>query len=161
MEEKVLKAIQDDYPDAFAWCYGCGRLNKDGHHFRTGWQGEQTRTIYTPLPEHIAIPGFVYGGIIASLIDCHGTGSAAIALHRKNGHEVGDGVEPPRFVTASLNVEFVRPTPNDVPLIAIGKIQEIHPKKWKVDTEVFANDTLCARGEVVAVVMPSTFTTKK
>ncbi|MGE7761456.1 PaaI family thioesterase [Peribacillus sp. NPDC097895] len=161
MEEKVLKAIQDDYPDAFAWCYGCGRLNKDGHHFRTGWQGEQTRTIYTPLPEHIAIPGFVYGGIIASLIDCHGTGSAAIALHRKNGHKFGDGVEPPRFVTASLNVEFVRPTPNDVPLIAIGKIQEIHPKKWKVDTEVFANDTLCARGEVVAVVMPSTFTTKK
>ncbi|CAH0197782.1 hypothetical protein SRABI96_01836 [Peribacillus sp. Bi96] len=161
MEEKVLKAIQDDYPDAFAWCYGCGRLNKEGHHFRTGWQGEQTRTIYTPLPEHIAIPGFVYGGIIASLIDCHGTGSAAIALHRKNGHEVGDGVEPPRFVTASLKVEFVRPTPNDVPLIAIGKIQEIHPKKWKVETEVFANDTLCARGEVVAVVMPSTFTTKK
>ncbi|MBK5482104.1 PaaI family thioesterase [Peribacillus sp. TH16] len=161
MEEKVLKAIQDDYPDAFAWCYGCGRLNKDGHHFRTGWQGEQTRTIYTPRSEHIAIPGFVYGGLIASLIDCHGTGSAALALHRKNGHEVGDGIEPPRFVTASLKVEFVRPTPNDVPLIAVGRIQEIHPKKWKIDTEVFANETLCARGEVVAVVMPSTFTSKE
>lgn len=84
-----------------------------------------------------------------------------MALHRKNGHEVGDGIEPPRFVTASLKVEFVRPTPNDVPLIAVGKIQEIHPKKWKIDTEVFANGTLCARGEVVAVVMPSTFTSKE
>jgi acyl-coenzyme A thioesterase PaaI-like protein len=161
MEENVLKAIQDDYPDAFAWCYGCGRLNKDGHHFRTGWQDEQTRTIYTPRPEHIAIPGFVYGGLIASLIDCHGTGSAALALHRKNGHEVGDGVEPPRFVTASLNVEFVKPTPNNVPLMAVGTIHEIHPKKWRIETEVFALDKLCARGEVIAVVMPSTFTSKE
>ncbi len=157
MEEKVLYAIQDEYPDDFAWCYGCGRLNEDGHHFRTGWQGEQTVTIYKPKKEHMAMPGFVYGGIVASLIDCHGTGSAALVLHRKNGHEAGDGVEPPRFVTAGLNVEFVKPTPHGVLLKAIGKVHEIHPKRFKVETEVFANDVLCARGEVIAVVMPSTF----
>lgn len=155
--EQVLKAIQDEYPDDYAWCYGCGRLNEEGHHFRTGWQGDQTISIYNPQPEHTAIPGFVYGGIIASFIDCHGTGSASLALHRKNGHEVGEGEEPPRFVTASLKVDFYKPTPQGVPLKAIGTIQEIHPKKWKVDTEVYANDTLCARGEVLAVVMPSTF----
>lgn len=157
MIEKVVHAIQDDYPDDFAWCYGCGRLNKDGHHFRTGWQGENTVTIYTPQPQHMALPGFVYGGLIASLIDCHGTGSAALALHRKNGHEPGDGLEPPRFVTASLKVDFLAPTPDGVPLKAIGTVQEIHPKRWSVQTEVYANDTLCARGEVIAVVMPSTF----
>ena len=160
MEDKVLKAIQDEYPDDFAWCYGCGRLNEEGHHFRTGLNGENTITVYTPLPEHTAIPGFVYGGLIASFIDCHGTGSAALALHRKNGHEVGEGAEPPRFVTASLKVDFVKPTPHGVPLKAVGTVQEIHPKKWKVDTEVFANGELCARGEVIAVVMPSTFMKK-
>lgn len=160
MEEKVLRAIQDDYPDDYAWCYGCGRLNEDGHHFRTGWLGEQTLTIYTPQSEHTAIPGFVYGGMIASLIDCHGTGSAAMALHRKNGYELGTGSEPPRFVTASLTVDFVKPTPQGVPLKAIGTLHEIHPKKWKIDTEVFAEDKLCARGEVFAVVMPSTFKIK-
>ena len=90
--EKVINAIQDVYPDDYAWCYGCGGfLNEKGHHFRTGWQGEQTVTIYNPLPEHTAIPGFVYGGLIASLIGFHGTGSASLALHRKNGHEVADG----------------------------------------------------------------------
>jgi acyl-coenzyme A thioesterase PaaI-like protein len=157
VEEIVHNAIQDDYPDDFAWCYGCGRLNERGHHFRTGWQGEQTVTIYTPKPEHLALPGFVYGGLVASLIDCHGTGSAALVLHLKNGNEVGDGSEPPRFVTASLNVNFVKPTPHGIPLKAIGTVSEIHPKKFKILTEVFANDTLCARGEVVAVVMPSTF----
>lgn len=160
MEEYVPKAIQDEYPDDYAWCYGCGRLNDKGHHFRTGWQGEQTVTIYTPLPEHLAVPGFVYGGLIASLIDCHGTGSAALALHRKNGHEPGDGAEPPRFVTASLNVHFLKPTPHGVPLKAVGIVHEIHPKKFRVETEVYAEETLCARGEVVAVVMPSTFVQK-
>jgi acyl-coenzyme A thioesterase PaaI-like protein len=157
MEEKVVNAIQDEYPDDFAWCYGCGRLNENGHHFRTGWQGEQTVTIYTPRPEHTAIPGFVYGGLLASLIDCHGTGSAALALHRKNGYEPGDGTAPPRFVTASLNVQFLKPTPQGVPLKAIGTVEEIHPKKWRVQTEVYANDVLCAQGEVIAVVMPKTF----
>ncbi|MGJ7921237.1 PaaI family thioesterase [Neobacillus sp. LXY-4] len=160
MEEtvvEVVKAIQDEYPDDFAWCYGCGRLNEHGHQLRTGWQGEQTLTIYTPNPEHTALPGFVYGGVVASLIDCHGTGSASITLHRKNGHEVGDGAEPPRFVTASLKVDFLKPTPQNVPLRAIGTVHEIHPKKFRVETEVYADETLCARGEVVAVVMPSTF----
>lgn len=161
MEEKVVNAIQDDYPDDFAWCYGCGRLNESGHHFRTGWQGENTVTIYQPEPEHTALPGFVYGGLIASFIDCHGTGSASLALHRKNSHEPGDGAEPPRFVTASLRVDFLKPTPQDVPLKAIGTVEEIHPKKWKVNAEVYADDTLCARGEVIAVVMPSTFAKKE
>jgi len=160
MEEKIVHAIQDEYPDDFAWCYGCGRLNEQGHHFRTGWHGEQTVTIFTPKAEHLALPGFVYGGMIASFIDCHGTGSASLALHRKNGHEPGEGTEPPRFVTASLNVNYHRPTPHGVALKAIGTVHEIHPKKWKVEVEVFANDVLCARGEVVAVVMPSTFLSK-
>lgn len=162
MVEKIVKAIQDEYPDDFAWCYGCGRLNETGHHFRTGWHenNQQTKTVFQPEAAHTALPGFVYGGIMASLIDCHGTGSASLALHRKNGHEPGEGEDPPRFVTASLHVDFVMPTPHGVPLKAIGTVTEIHPKKWKVETEVFANEQLCARGEVIAVVMPKTFLKK-
>lgn len=158
--ENIEKAIQDVYPDDFAWCYGCGRLNRDGHHFRTGWDGEQTVTFYTPKEKHTAIPGFVYGGLIASFIDCHGTGSASLALHKKNGNEVGDGTDAPRFVTASLKVDYLKPTPHGVKLKAVGTVFEIHPKKWRIETEVYANQDLCARGEVVAVVMPSTFLNK-
>lgn len=155
--EKIERAIQDIYADDAAMCYGCGRLNKIGHHFRTGWDGEKTLTIFTPKPEHTAIPGFVYGGMLASLIDCHGTGSAALFLHKKNGHEIGDGTDAPRFVTARLKVDFLKPTPHGVPLRAVGTVTEIHPKKYKVVTEVYANDTVVATGEVVAVVMPKTF----
>ena len=71
--------IQDYYPDDLAWCYGCGRYNAHGHHFQTAWEGDETVTRFTPEPYHIAIPGYVYGGLLASLIDRHGTGSAAAA----------------------------------------------------------------------------------
>jgi acyl-coenzyme A thioesterase PaaI-like protein len=160
MVDKKIQAVQDFYPDDFSWCYGCGCLNEKGHHIRTRWEGEHTVTEYDPKPEHTALPGFVYGGFIASLIDCHGTGSAALALHRKNGHELGDGTPPPRFVTASLNINYLRPTPMGVTLKAVGTVEEIHPKKWKVLTEVYADDVLCVRGEVIAVVMPETFIKK-
>ncbi|MEK6267409.1 MAG: PaaI family thioesterase [Planococcus sp. (in: firmicutes)] len=157
MEEHSVVAIQDEYAEDFAWCYGCGRLNKEGHQFRTVWNGEETVTLYKPKEEHTAIPGFVYGGVIASLVDCHGTGSASLSLHRKNGFEPGSGEAPPRFVTASLHVDYLKPTPQGIELKAVGKIEEIHPKKFKVRTEVYAGDTLCATGEVTAVVMPASF----
>lgn len=156
MKKKYL-AIQDYYSDDISWCYGCGRLNEKGYHFRTGFDGEKTFTLYTPKEEHKVIPGFVYGGFIASLIDCHSIGSASIYLHRKNGHEIGDDNPPPRFVTASLNVNYLKPTPQGVELKAVGTVEEIHPKKVKVHTEVYANDTIVATGEVVAVLMPKTF----
>lgn len=157
MENHSAIAVQDEYAEDFAWCYGCGRLNKEGHQFRTVWDGERTVTLYEPKEFHTAIPGFVYGGLIASLVDCHGTGSASLALHRKNGFEPGSGEEPPRFVTASLHVDYLKPTPQGTVLKAVGKVEEIHPKKFKVKTEVYAGEVLCATGEVTAVVMPTSF----
>lgn len=156
----ITEAIQDEYPEDFSWCYGCGRKNEQGYHFRTGWDGDQTLTIYTPREEHTALPGFVYGGLIASLIDCHGTGSASLALHRKNGHEPGDNVEPPRFVTGSLHIDFIKPTPKNGALQAVGTVEEVHPKKFNVHTQVFAEGKVCAKGKVVAVVMPTGFLEK-
>ena len=59
--------------------------------------------------------------------------------------------------TASLSVDFMKPTPQDVPLKAVGTVHEIHPKKFRVETEVYADEELCAKGEVIAVVMPASF----
>lgn len=158
--EHEKTAIQDIYPDDFAWCFGCGRLNDDGYHFRTLWNDDETVTDYQPLEKHTALPGYVYGGVLASFVDCHGTGSASLFLHRKNGHEPGDGAEPPRFVTASLHVDYIKPTPQGVQLKAVGKVEEIHPKKYKVHIKVYAGEEHIANGEVVAVVMPANFGNK-
>ncbi|MBW2195835.1 MAG: PaaI family thioesterase, partial [Deltaproteobacteria bacterium] len=134
-------------------CYGCGRLNEDGLQLKSYWDGEDTVAIFHPRPYHIAIPGFVYGGLIASLIDCHGTGTAAAAAYREEGREMG--TEPPlRFVTASLHVEFLRPTPLGVPIEVRGSVVEIKGRKVVVSETVSVDGKICAKGQVVAVKMP-------
>ncbi len=147
------KSFQDYYPDELSFCYGCGRLNDQGLKLQSYWDGEETVAIFNPRPYHIAIPGYVYGGLIASIIDCHGTGTASAALYRAECREMG--TEPPvRFVTASLHVEYLRPTPLGVPLEVRGKIKEIKGRKVVVSATVSAGGETCARGEVVAVKMP-------
>ena len=149
-------AVQDHYPENLAYCYGCGRLNEQGHHIRTEWDGEETVSVFTPEPWHIAIPGFVYGGVIASLVDCHSTGTAAAAAYRAAGREPGR--EPPfRFVTASLRVDYLKPTPLGPPLTIRGCVKEIKGRKVVVESTVYAEGVATARGEVVAVQMPDTF----
>jgi len=147
------KAFQDYYPDELSFCYGCGRLNDQGLKLQSYWDGEETVAIFNPRSYHIAIPGYVYGGLIASIIDCHGTGTAAAAFYRAEGREMG--TEPPvRCVTASLHVEYLRPTPLGVPLEVRGRIKEIKDRKVVVSATVSAGGETCARGEVVAVKMP-------
>ena len=36
--------VQDHYPDDFAHCYGCGRLNASGYQIKTAWQGDEQAT---------------------------------------------------------------------------------------------------------------------
>jgi len=147
-------AFQDAYPDDLSHCYGCGRLNEHGLQLKSRWDGEETVAVFTPRPYHVALPGFVYGGLIASLVDCHGTASAAAAACRAEGRELGS--EPPvRFVTAALHVDYLRPTPLGGPLEIRGRIEEIKGRKIVVAATVSAGGQLCARGRVVAVRMPA------
>jgi acyl-coenzyme A thioesterase PaaI-like protein len=146
-------AIQDHYPDELAHCYGCGRLNHHGHHLKSYWEGDETVAHFTPEAYHIAIPGYVYGGLIASLIDCHATGTAAAAAYREAGREF-DSEPPLRFVTASLQVDYLRPTPLGVPLEIRGTVEKVSGRKVVVSATVSAEGEICARGRVVAVQMP-------
>jgi acyl-coenzyme A thioesterase PaaI-like protein len=148
-----MKAFQDYYPDKLSYCYGCGRLNEHGYQIKSYWDGEESVCIFNPKPYHIAIPGFVYGGLIASLIDCHGTGTASAALYRAEGREMG--TEPPiRLVTASLHVDYLKPAPLGIPLEVRGIVNEIKGRKVIVDATLSANSQVCAKGEVIAVKMP-------
>ena len=157
-------AFQDLYADDLAHCYGCGRLNQHGLHIRSFWKGERTVARFTPRPEHTAIPGSIYGGLIASLIDCHGTGSAAAAAALADGYRLGeepvpDGLEVPRFVTASLQVHYRLPTPLGPELLLEGTIEEVKRaeqgwvRKVVVQVTLSAYDRVTAEGRVVAVRM--------
>jgi len=148
-----VKAVQDYYPEQLSYCYGCGRLNEHGHQIKSWWDGDETVSLFTPKPYHIAIPGYVYGGLIASLIDCHGTGTAALASYRNQDRE--PGTEPPfRFVTASLQVDYLAPTPLGVELKLRGRVTEIKGRKVISEITLSAEGKITARGKVVAVQMP-------
>ncbi len=147
------KAFQDFYPDELSWCYGCGRLNEHGLRIKSYWDGEESVATYPPESYHTAIPGYVYGGLIASLIDCHGTGTAAAAVYRVEGREMGS--QPLlRFVTASLHVDYLHPVRLGVLLEVRGNVKEIRGRKVVVSARVIVEGEICARGEVVAVRMP-------
>ena len=154
------KAFQEYYPDHLSHCYGCGRLNEYGLQIRSYWDGEETVCTFYPKPYHIAIPSYVYGGLVASLIDCHCTGTAAAAAYRAEGRDMD--TEPPlRFVTGSLHVDFLRPTPLGVPLDVRGRVKEIKGRRVVVGATLSAQGEVCARGEVVAVQMPEHMTPGK
>lgn len=159
--EEQLRAFQDEYPEDTAHCYGCGRLNVHGHQLKSYWAGEEGIARFTPKPYHTAISGFVYGGLIASIVDCHGTGTAAAAVARAHGWELGaeeppPGEEVPRFVTASLHVDYRRPTPLGPELEARARVREQSDRKVVVDVTVSAEGEVTATGTVVAVRMPGT-----
>ena len=60
------KSIQDYYPDDVAQCYGCGKANEHGLQLKSYWEGDETVAVVHPRSYHMAIPGYVYGGLIAS-----------------------------------------------------------------------------------------------
>jgi len=150
MDATVRSAVQDYYPEESAHCFGCGRLNARGYRVKTYREGGETVTRFTPTADHTALPGFVYGGLIASLIDCHGTASAAIAALAAAGQEVGAGPAP-RFVTAALSVDYLRPTPLGPMLEIRGRAVEVGERKVVVEATLSADGVVTARGRVVAV----------
>jgi len=147
------KCFQDYYDDDMNHCYGCGQLNEDGLRIQSRWEGEEAVCRFTPRSYHTAIPGYVYGGLIASLIDCHGTGTAAAAGYRQEGRPM-DSEPRLRYVTASLNVEYLRPTPIDSELELRAKVDEVKGRKVKVAISLYGGGTECARGLVTAVRIP-------
>ena len=146
-------AFQDHYPDDLAHCFGCGKRNERGHRIRSFWDGDETVARFTPEPYHIAVPGYVYGGLIASLIDCHGTGTAMAAGYRAEGREMG--TDPPlRYVTASLKVDYLKPTPLGPTLEIRGKVKEVKGRKVVIEEWITVNGVVTVKGEVVAVQVP-------
>lgn len=150
-----MAALQDLYPDDFAHCYGCGRLNTHGLHVKSEWRGDECVARFRPEPYQMALPGFVYGGLVASLADCHAMATAAGASMAAAGAKPGHD-ETPRFVTASLHVDFLRPTPLGPELVLRAKPVEVGERKIIVEMGIFAGDSETARARVIAVRAPTT-----
>jgi acyl-coenzyme A thioesterase PaaI-like protein len=79
--------------------------------------------------------------------------TAAAAAERAAGREIGEAAAP-RFVTASLRVDFLKPTPHGPELELTARALDFAGRKVTVQVDVSANGTVTARGTVIAVAMP-------
>ena len=151
---QIPHPIQDYYPEDAAVCFGCGRNNSHGLHIQTLWDGNEGTFRFTPKPHHTAFPGVTYGGLIASLIDCHCIATAIAATYDSEGRPPGKGPQI-CYVTGNLNVTFIRPTPIDCELVLRARVNQLFEKKAVVTCYLYAGDLKCARGKVVAVRVPT------
>ena len=86
-------------------------------------------------------------------MDCHAAATAALARLREDGFSLGDQ-SLSRFVTASLKVDFLRPTPMGKVLELRGRVKEIKVRKATVVITLSAEGKVCAQGEAVMVQLP-------
>ena len=129
-------------------CFGCGPANEKGLRISSHRIDNGLIMEFQPSDFHQAFPGMINGGIIGTLLDCHGNWTAAVALMDHNSLE-----EPPCTVTASYSVNLRRPTPTGSKLIVTSQILELDVNKVKVDLLLEANGKICATGEVLFVAV--------
>lgn len=146
-------SVQDLYPDSFSHCYGCGRLNEHGLQIKSYLDGDEFICALVPQPYHLAVPGFVYGGLIASVIDCHSIGTAAASEMLENGG-LAQGNVAPRYVTKSLHIDYRKPTPIEGTMEVRARVVKKGKKHRIVKALLFSDGDLRATGEVVAVPIP-------
>ncbi len=146
-------SFQDYYPEQFQHCYGCGAANPHGLRIRSFWDGSEAVAVFVPQDYHLAFPGYVYGGLLASLIDCHCVGTAAAAAYREENRDLST-LPAHRYVTASLQVDYLKPTPLGPPLEIRARIEQIKGRKTIVSATISVQGDVSVRGRVVAVRMP-------
>jgi len=139
------------------YCYGCGKDNPHGLQIKSHWDGESAVCEYMPRPEQCAGPTqYLYGGTIASIIDCHSVGTALAHFYAKEGREPGEGKEI-WCVTGKLSVSYREPTPIDQPVTLRAKIVESGERKAVVHTTLESGGTITATAEVIAVRVPDSW----
>lgn len=129
-------------------CFGCGPANAAGLRLRSFVRGEEVVATWRPVDHHQAFPGMLNGGIIGTLLDCHGNWTAAWHLMNLNGL-----AQPLCTVTADYAVRLLRPTPLGEPVELVARISSATADRALVEAELTAAGKVRAtcRGTFVAV----------
>lgn len=139
------------------YCYGCGPDNELGMRIKSYWSEGECVCRYTPKPEQCAGPKqYVYGGTIASLIDCHCIGTAVFEHHRREGREMGSTPDV-WCVTGKLTVDYLAPTPINEDIVLRARVLQSGDKKSVIQCRVFSGDLQTAEGEVIAIRVPDSW----
>jgi acyl-coenzyme A thioesterase PaaI-like protein len=140
-------SLQERYAPA-GICFGCGPANPAGLRIRSFPRGGEVVADWQPQPHHAAFAGFLNGGIIGALLDCHANWTATWHLMRRDGLD-----HPPCTVTAELAVKFRRPAPVDSPVHLSARVVADAPDRATVEAELSAAGAVCATCRAVFVAV--------
>lgn len=146
-----MQALQDICaPDGV--CFGCGSANPDGLQIKSFWSDDRQFVVcrFQPAEKFTGWKGWLYGGLIASLVDCHSNWTAMAFGYQAEGREPGT---LPRItcVTGTLNVKYLKPTPIEAALNLRAWVEGDIGRKNRVICEVWADDVLTATGDSIFV----------
>lgn len=114
-------SLQDQYFPNLP-CFGCGPANAEGLRLKSFVEGDLVVASFTGWPQHDNGLGYLNGGIIATVLDCH---SAAVVTHAAylHGWPALPGADLP-YVTAGLDIRYQRPTPLAEEVRLMGRVLE-------------------------------------
>jgi acyl-coenzyme A thioesterase PaaI-like protein len=148
-------AFQDDVFCKGNHCWVCGNENPYGLKIKSYWDGNESICTWKPEGFHTAgWPPVLNGGIISGIIDCHCM-CTMIAEYYKNKNLEEKEFPEYWFATASMKIDFLKPTPVDKPVLLRANIKEMHEKKAVVSCSLYSDVTECASGEVLGVRVPA------
>jgi len=133
-------------------CFGCGPDNSYGLKIKSRWlDDKRSECLFMPEAHHCSGPlAYVNGGILSTLLDCHCICTAIAEGYRLENREIGSG-EPIWYVTGSMQIAFLKPTPISKTLHAIAEVGDMNGRKLDVSAEIYADGELVAKGKVLAV----------
>ena len=156
--QSVPGAVHDPFDDGRALqdrlqvhCFGCGTLNAHGLHIKSRWVGDEFVCVWLPRSEHVGYPDCVYGGTIASVVDCHAVWASLSNHCREAGHDLSSGPPPFGVVTGSLRVDYLKPASVVQALELRARIVEHGERRSVVACSVRQGSVECATAEVITV----------
>lgn len=129
-------------------CFGCGALNDRGLQIKSHVEGDELVCRWQPPAHHIGYPDIVFGGTIASIVDCHSMWTAMAAYCRDAGIPIE---QSPPVVTARLAVTYLKPAKIGQPLELRARVTDRSEKRFDIACRVLQGGVECATAEVVGV----------
>jgi acyl-coenzyme A thioesterase PaaI-like protein len=136
-----LSIQQRFFPDMT--CFGCGPANSKGLQLHSYPAPTGTTADFMPWPEHDNGLGFLNGGIICTVMDCHSATPVLLEAERM-GLSLGDVPLP--FVTAGLTVKYLRPTPLTRPSRLHAQVTSADESAMDVAVELWADGKVRVQG---------------
>lgn len=127
-------------------CFGCGPANDKGLRLRSFAGDGGTFADFTPWPEHDNGLGFLNGGIICTILDCHSATPMLLEAQRRG---LVQAEVPLPFVTAGLSVKYLRPTPLAEVVSLRARVTSAEESSVVVAVELWSLDKLRVQGEAI------------